>query len=470
MQSPDLLTELFISLSPKEQSQFDSYLRQRNPNTAYLQYWKEALPKLTGNISNHLNNFLSKDHANRILAELRTFLVLHQMDLDPLRKTQALNQTLANRNAPRNQKASLNRLKKENQKNPLRDQQYYQTEYEVHLESIRHQIAHRQRNRNEIPNYKSAGNALEIAFLVSRLRLLALRRNSAQVLGAQENDGTGLLPLELESLVIKHELVPIISLLILWLQCLSNPADQQIIALSNRFWHLFPQLESDLQGDLFANLLNRMLIISNREGGRLLVPLYLFYRNGESAGVIKPGAAHPGMVKNYLTICLRINYLEEAERIISIFGADLPAHFARFSRAEMAFAYRDWKSVFHHLTILQTGHKASMKDVFFAQGVRILEIKTGYEQMIETKTARNTTFVETRTAAYISYLQNLSVLKPAIVEGSLGLAKALQRLIRAGRKSTITNLLRELLNDHSKMDQLAWLFRKVEERLDEWDG
>lgn len=429
--------------------------------------WSRILEHVGSERLHEVIQGISKRSKYMILTELKSQAIALHLENNPLENSVQFYSAIRDEILPRNKRLALDKLEKDNEKGPLRGYDFYHRKYFHSVEKLRLFVARSPRKQQILDQYEKAEDALEISFLAARLRLLALRLNASQIFRNEDQETGDSFLKEADGIIQRNLHIPIVKLLCNWVLVLIQPGEHRLVTLSTSFWNQFDQLEADLQGDIFANLLNRLLIINNREGGNLLACLYMFYRTAELSGLLPPEKSYPGLVKNYVTICLRLGLRAEGERLLGKYQSRLPGHYLQFAKAELAFARGDWKSVLRNLTILQTGYRESMKDAFFAQGVRILEIKAGYEQMMESKTVRDTTFVATRTQAYITYLKKQKILKPEIVEGSLGFANGLLRLIKSSKKATIQKLWKDLLRGEVRMDQRKWLFQKVEVRLEE---
>lgn len=310
-----------------------------------------------------------------LLQLIEQYLALQPYLQDEGRQQAALAQTYRKRQLPKHFEQNLRLLQQQQDRQPLRNAEYYEMQYQILSEQYQYTAAQARLSEH---NLQEVADSIDLAFIARKLRQACLLL-SHQAVYQREYD-FGMLEAVLRQVQERSLLhIPAVAI---YYHCYLALSGQQTDAHFEAFRDillrqgaLFPAEEAR---DLYLLSLNYCIRRLNEGEERFAREGLQLYKQGLSSGQLAPDKTLSRFTyRNAVAMALKEGELDWAEQFIHQYKASLPpAHqesMFSFSLARLAYERRQYDKV---LELLQ---KSEYEDLLLNLAAKALLLKTYYE-------------------------------------------------------------------------------------------
>ena len=386
------LIQVYSTLNPTEHAQFKRYIASPFFNT------NQNLVKLANEISAYLNkkrkfkdksdlykhlfqnekyNDLKIRHLfSDLLKLLKSFMAYQVFEKNPIEQQMVLLKNYRDRHLNKQFEKTMKHMDTLLEKHPYRDTEFYRNHYI--LEAEQNVFLEENMSRSTEPNLQKTMNALDVMYIVNKLRYACHMLNYVNVMQA---DYQLLLIKEIMTFVRNnaYENIPAIGIYYQILNTFESPEKEEnyfkLKYLINEHTRSFPSSEALI---IYNFAMNYCVGRINEGDNKYLNEIFDLYKTALQESIIfKQGVLSPWYYKNITVVGLRLGEYKWVKEFLQKYKTSLPEYYQ-----ENAYTYNLAKYYFYrekYTEVIKLLHEVEYQDIFYSLDSKAMLLKTYYE-------------------------------------------------------------------------------------------
>jgi len=466
------LFQVYASLKPGEFSQFRRFINSPFFNT------NQNLVKLSDELSSYFNGKRKfKDKAglykklypdenyddlklrhlfSDLLKLLKLFMAYQVFEKNPIDQQMILLKNYRERHLVKLFEKTMKQMDILQEKHPYRDTEFYRNHYI--LEAEKNSFLEENMSRSIEPNLQNTMDALDVMYIVNKLRYACHMLNYVNVMQA---DYQLLLIKEIMIHVREngYEHIPAIGIYYQILNTFEHPENEEnyfkLKYLINEHTKSFPAAEALI---IYNFAMNYCVGRINEGDNKYLNEIFDLYKTALKKSIIfKQGVLSPWYYKNITVVGLRLGEFKWVKEFLKEYKKILPADYR-----ENAFTYNLAKYYFYrekYNQVIKMLHEVEYQDIFYSLDSKAMLLKTYYE--LDELDA-----FESLADSFKVYLRRKKNLSENHRRNYLNLIKFIQKLYRLmpGDREALLKLQLQI-NQARHLADKNWILLKLNELL-----